>query len=209
MALMSFQKKKVVSNRPFLLKKCNKCTMFLMRLNCFESALFVFAMNHFFFGIHCQRKNVCLPFSKKNMKVEVVVVYSKNNFCTSCRKPRPSIHYHTLSWQPKRLLGFANDDDDDDDDETTCSTSIFRKCDMINKKRMHKEGWHSSTLLHALLCKTSSLRTGLPPACQPSFQKLPCTNAQCNKWSINSVDVVACLQSAFNRFYHWGKIPFL
>ena len=85
----------------------------------------------FFFGIHCQRKNVCLQFSKKNMKVEVVVVYSKNNFCTSCRKPRPSIHYHTLSWQPKRLLGFANDDDDDD--ETTCSTSIFRKCDMIKK----------------------------------------------------------------------------
>ena len=131
MALMSFQKKKVVSNRPFLLKKCNKCTMFLMRLNCFESALFVFSMNHFFLAYIVNEKMFASHFQRKTWKSRLWLLIQKHKFCTSCRKPRPSIHYHTLSWQPKRLLGFANDDDDDD--ETTCSTSIFRKCDMIKK----------------------------------------------------------------------------
>ena len=85
----------------------------------------------FFLAYIVNEKMFASHFQRKTWKSRLWLLIQKHKFCTSCRKPRPSIHYHTLSWQPKRLLGFANDDDDDD--ETTCSTSIFRKCDMIKK----------------------------------------------------------------------------
>ena len=125
-------KKRVVSSRPFSFEKnATNVLCFLMHQNWFESALFVFSMDHFFLAYIVNEKMYASHFQRKTWKSRLWLLIQKHKFCTSCRKPRPSIHYHTLSWQPKRLLGFANDDDDDD--ETTCSTSIFRKCDMIKK----------------------------------------------------------------------------
>ena len=94
--------------------------MFLMHQNWFESALFVFSMDHFFLAYIVNEKMFASNFQRKTWKSRLWLLIQKNKFCTlSLQAPHVVLQVLFLD-NPGVLLGFANDDDDgggDDDDD--------------------------------------------------------------------------------------------
>ena len=64
MALMSFQKR-VVSSRPFHFKKMQQMYYVFDASELIRIGIICIFDGSFFFGIHCQRKNVCRPFFQR------------------------------------------------------------------------------------------------------------------------------------------------
>ena len=95
--------------------------MFLMHQNLFESALFVFSMDHFFLAYIVNEKMYASHFQRKTWKSRLWLLIQKHKFCTlSLQAPHVVLQVLFFLDNPGVLLGFANDDDDgggDDDDD--------------------------------------------------------------------------------------------